>query len=80
MNTVEWRSLSIKWDEVIYRININDAIGGKGAFRRFKDAVHRLQVIDEWDAFREKALVRLLTRWAQDYGIAITDDPKVGAG
>ncbi len=58
---------------------LNYAIRGKGAFRRFKDAAHRLHVIDEWYAYREKSLVRFLAGWAKDHGITITDEPTTGA-
>ncbi|GAB5561808.1 MAG: hypothetical protein SynsKO_34550 [Synoicihabitans sp.] len=49
------------------------AVGRKGAFRRFKDEAHRLDVIDDWYAFRQNALRQLLQRWAQDNAIEIAD-------
>ena len=55
------------------------AIRGRGAFRRFKDTAHRLGVIDDWYAYREKAVVRLITRWVHDHDILIDDEPTTGA-
>ena len=33
-----------------------DAIHGKGAFRYFKDTIHRLGIADDWYQFRREAL------------------------
>lgn len=41
------------------------AIRGKGAYRRFKDAAGRLVVLDRWYAYRDEALKALLLDWAQ---------------
>ncbi|MCF3650103.1 hypothetical protein [Synoicihabitans lomoniglobus] len=50
------------------------ALKGKGAFRRFKDTAHRLEVIDAWYAFREAARERLLQSWAHDHDLALAAD------
>jgi hypothetical protein len=39
------------------------AIKGKGAFRRFKDALHRLNLTDEWYAYREAAVWQVAIDW-----------------
>src|SRR5881628_1080796 len=35
---------------------LDAALHGRGAFRRFKDAVHRLGIADDWYQFRDAAL------------------------
>jgi hypothetical protein len=54
------------------------SIRGRSAFRRFKDAAHRLDVIDDWYAYREKALTRLISRWARLHDVLIADAPPEG--
>ena len=41
------------------------AIKGKGAFRRFKDALHRLNLTDEWYAYREAAVRQVAIDWCE---------------
>jgi hypothetical protein len=41
------------------------SIKGKGAFRRFKDAVQRLKLSDEWFAYRDAALRQLAIDWCE---------------
>lgn len=48
------------------------SVGRKGAFRRFKDEAHRLDLIDAWYDFRQTALRQLLRRWAKDNDIEVT--------
>ena len=45
------------------------AIQGKGAFGRFKDAAHRLGVIDEWHRCRSEGYKRKAIRWCDAKGI-----------
>lgn len=40
------------------------AIRGRGAFRRFKDTAYRLGVIDAWYAYRDAAARKLMRDWA----------------
>ncbi len=49
------------------------AISRKGAFRRFKDEAHRLDVIDAWYDFRQTAMRRLLRDWAENHGLALVE-------
>lgn len=42
------------------------AIKGRGAFRRFKDAIIRFGIEDEWYGFREDALKEIAVKWCED--------------
>jgi len=44
---------------------LHGAIKGKGAFRRFKDALHRLNLTDEWYAYREAAVRQVAIDWCE---------------
>lgn len=45
------------------------AIQGKGAFRRFKDAVIRLGIDKQWYDFQAEAYKRKAARWCEDNDI-----------
>jgi len=45
------------------------AIKGGGAFRRFKDAISRFGVEDDWYRFREEALKDIAIKWCESNGI-----------
>ena len=45
------------------------AIQGKGAFRRFKDAVIRLGIDKQWYDFQADAYKRKAARWCEDNDI-----------
>jgi hypothetical protein len=42
------------------------ALEGKGAFRRFKDTLHRVGLNEEWFAFKHKAFVKIAREWCID--------------
>lgn len=42
------------------------AIQGRGAFRRFKDAVIRFGVEDDWYRFREEVLKQIAIEWCEE--------------
>lgn len=48
---------------------VESALHGKGAFRRFKDAVHRLGLADEWYRFRDTALAEIAVDFLEANGI-----------
>ncbi|MHC4884518.1 MAG: UPF0158 family protein [Planctomycetota bacterium] len=48
------------------RNTLTRAIHGRGAFRRFKDAVHRIGIQDAWYAARDAAYRRVAVEWCQD--------------
>jgi hypothetical protein len=54
---------------------LDAALHGRGAFRRFKDAVHRLGIIDEWYRFREAALEEIAIEFLEEHGIAYRREP-----
>jgi hypothetical protein len=49
---------------------LDAALHGRGAFRRFKDAVHRLGIADEWYRFRDAALEEIAIEFLEAHGIA----------
>ena len=50
------------------------AIHGRGAFRRFKDAVQDLGLAQQWYAYRDRALEAIAIDWCDANGIAYTKD------
>jgi hypothetical protein len=54
---------------------LDAAIHGRGAFRRFKDAVHSLGIEDEWYRFRESALEEIAIEFLEEHGIAYQREP-----
>jgi len=45
-----------------------DAITGKGAFRRFKDMVFKLDLRDQWFAYRNSAAEAVAREWLESEG------------
>ena len=63
--------LSIKDKEIsdaLYR-----AITGKGSFRRFKDAIIRFDIEDEWYKYREDAIKQVAIDWCELNQIKFND-------
>ena len=52
------------------------ALHGRGAFRRFKDAVRGLGIADEWYQFRETALEEIAIEFLEAHGIAYDRAPQ----
>ncbi len=50
------------------------AIKGKGAFRSFKDTLHRLELQDRWYRYRDKAMKEFAVAWAEQNQVPYTDD------
>jgi predicted enzyme related to lactoylglutathione lyase len=42
------------------------ALEGRGAFRRFKDTLHRVGLTEQWYAFRRAAYVELAREWCEE--------------
>ena len=61
--------------DVPVRDELLDAIHGRGAFRRFKDAVRRLGRADEWYRFRDAALEEIAIEFLEAHGIAYQREP-----
>jgi len=55
-------------DELLY------AIRGSGAFHRFKDAIHRKEIQDDWYRFRREAFISIASDFLESKGIAFVDD------
>ena len=51
-----------------------DAIRGSGAFRRFKDAIHRKEIQDDWYRFRSEAFKSIAIDFLDSEGIDFVDD------
>ncbi len=51
-----------------------DAIRGKGAFRRFKDAVYELGLEQKWYKYRDSAYEKLAIKWCEENGIERIND------
>ena len=49
------------------------AIRGGGAFRRFKNTVHRRVIQDDWYGYRDNALKRIAADFLEVEGIAFSD-------
>jgi hypothetical protein len=45
------------------------AIRGGGAFRRFKDAIHRFEIQDDWYQYRNEALEKIAIEWLDAHQI-----------
>jgi Uncharacterised protein family (UPF0158) len=54
---------------------LDAALHGRQAFRRFKDAVHRLGIVDEWYRFRDVALEEITIEFLEAHGIAYQREP-----
>jgi len=54
------------------------AMGGRGTFRRFKEAARRAGLLDEWFAYRDRAEARLLAEFLEVEGIPF--EPPGGGG
>jgi len=54
---------------------LDTALHGRGAFRRFKDAVRRLGIADEWYRFRNAAIEKIAIEFLQAHGIAYRREP-----
>ena len=49
------------------RAELLDAIRGRGAFGRFKDAVHKHRMQDEWHEFRTEALKEIAIEFCEEH-------------
>ena len=50
------------------------ALGGKGAFRRFKETLRRVGLTEEWYAFKHNAYGEIVKAWCEENRIAYKDD------
>ena len=50
------------------------ALDGKGAFRRFKDVIHRYGLAEEWYSFKNYAFKLKAIEWCEKNGIPYIDE------
>jgi hypothetical protein len=50
-----------------------DLISGSGAFRRFKDAIYKYGVEEEWFKYRDKAIKEIAIEWCHQNNIEFED-------
>jgi hypothetical protein len=55
-----------------------NAIRGAGAFRCFKDAIHRHGIHESWYGYRAAALGRIAAEWLDEHGIPYACDEDAG--
>ena len=63
--------LSIEYERISEELL--SAIRGGGAFRRFKDAIHRLKVAEAWYRYRDQAYRQIAIEWCEQHGIEYTE-------
>lgn len=51
-----------------------DLISGSGAFRRFKDAVYKYGVENEWYAYRDNAIKDIAIEWCRQHDIEFEEE------
>jgi hypothetical protein len=52
------------------------AIKGSGAFRRFKDTVHRLGLAEQWYRFKDEQYAELARTWCEENGVEYLADDR----
>jgi hypothetical protein len=63
---------SIEDDEI--RDQMYQAIEGRGAFRYFKDSIHRLKIAEDWYKFRDEAFREIAVEWCEENGIEYVEE------
>ena len=56
------------------RDELLDAIHGKGAFRHFKNTIHRMDLQDDWYRFHDNELAEIAIAWLEDNHIKFKKD------
>ena len=54
-----------------------NALNGRGAFRKFKDTIIRLNVEKKWYNYRDEALRNVAMDWCKENGIEEIDDDRL---
>lgn len=71
-------TLSVKDRRI--REELENCIHGPGAFRRFKNAVWRHEMQDQWHAFRDRAIAQIARDWCEVNGIEYDETPTADSG
>lgn len=50
-----------------------DLISGSGAFRRFKDAIHKYDIADDWYKYRDNSLKEIAIEWCREHKIEFNE-------
>jgi hypothetical protein len=53
------------------RAAVQDALHGRGAFRRFKDAVQRYGLADDWYRYRDRSYEDVARTWCKAHSIVL---------
>jgi hypothetical protein len=51
------------------------ALRGRGAYRYFKDTVHRLNLAKSWYAYRDESYRQVARDWCDEQGVEYDDSP-----
>jgi hypothetical protein len=51
-----------------------DLISGSGAFRRFKDAIYRYGIEEEWHSYHDNALKEIAVEWCRENNIELDEE------
>ena len=65
---------SVADDDV--RDELETALHGRGAFGRFKDALHRRGIADAWYRYRDAALEEIAVEFLEAHGIEFRREPR----
>lgn len=52
---------------------LEQAIRGKGAFRRFKDCLYEVDLEKNWYAYRDAAYEKIAREWCEKHGITVEE-------
>lgn len=69
-------SIDMKTNKYYYDLTaeeLEQAIRGKGAFRRFKDCLFDLGMEETWYKFRDACYEKIAREWCKKYGITVED-------
>jgi len=86
-----WVALPSRWDNDGFRVMVHfaetvtderkqdrlfRALKGKGAFRRFKDTLHYIELIEDWYKFKHGAFKEKAKRWCEANELEYVDEPR----
>jgi|LSQX01.3.fsa_nt_gb aminoglycoside 6'-N-acetyltransferase I len=76
-NDIDEYNIMVRFTKTVTEPRINEllcvALEGRGAFRRFKDTLHRVGLVDEWLAFKRDAYIDIARDWCEENGITYLD-------
>lgn len=61
-------------ERAVHREQLLNAIRGRGAFRRFRNAIERLGILESWYAHRDRALEDIAAAWLEEEEVPFTRD------